>query len=78
MSIDKKANTLTKEIMKVLNNSASHFVSVYNCDQGQIKSQSHQKVNLWSLIKTGLNCYTFYGEALLDLIEQVYVLKKKS
>lgn len=34
MSIDKKANTLTKEIMKVLNNSASHFVSLYNCDQG--------------------------------------------
>lgn len=78
MSIDKKANTLTKEIMKVLNNSASHFVSVYNCDQGQIKSQSQQQVNLWSLIKTGLNYYTFYGEALLDLIEQVCVLKKKS
>lgn len=78
MSIDKKANTLTKEIMKVLNNSASHFVSVYNCDQGQIKSQSQQQVNLWSLIKTGLNYYTFYGEALLDLIEQVCILKKKS
>lgn len=34
VSIDKKANTLTKEIMNVLNNSASHFVSLYNCDQG--------------------------------------------
>lgn len=78
MSIDKKANTLTKEIMKVLNNSASHFVSYITATRDTIKSQSHQKVNLWSLIKTGLNYYTFYGEALLDLIEQVCVLKKKS
>lgn len=79
MSIDKKANTLTKEIMKVLNNSASLTLCLYiTATRDTIKSQSHQKVNLWSLIKTGLNYYTFYGEALLDLIEQVCVLKKKS
>lgn len=42
-----------------------------------IKSQSHQRVNLWSLIKTGLNYYTFYGEALLDLIEQLCIEKEE-